>query len=123
MSGPRILLVDDSRDICAATSEVFTKLGYQADVAHNGAKALELASQNAYDVTLLDYKLPDTDGISLFGRLRRLQPEILGVFLTAYATIDMVEAAFDAGAQRVLPKPADFPELIAAVEHLVSRPV
>ena len=123
MTGPRILLVDDSKDICAATREVFTMLGYQADVAHTGGRALKLASKNVYDVTLLDYKLPDIDGITLFGRLKQIQPNILGVFLTAYATIDMVEAAFDAGAQRVLPKPADFPELIAAIENLISRPV
>jgi CheY-like chemotaxis protein len=97
-------------------------MGYSVDIAYNGEAALELVSRNQYDLALLDYQMPGMDGVELFERIREQEPDIRGVFLTAYTRIDTVFSAIDAGAFRVLSKPVDFNELLPILEELVGRP-
>jgi DNA-binding NtrC family response regulator len=66
--------------------------------------------------------MPGMDGAELFARLRQVQPELIGVFLTAYATLDTVYPAICAGIVRVLAKPANAEELLPLVaEYAGSR--
>jgi len=119
---PSLLVVDDDRANCAVISQILSGMGYAVDVAYNGEAALELVAQNQYDLALLDYQMPGMDGVELLERLREHQPDIRGVFLTAYTRIDTVFSAIDAGAFRVLSKPVDFNELLPLLEDLVGRP-
>ena len=58
----KILVVDDEVDTCANLSDILSDLGYTVDVAYDGPSALELVKQKAYDVALLDLKMPGMDG-------------------------------------------------------------
>jgi len=123
MSAPRILIVEDDRDVRVTMEHAFSGHGYEVTAAANAAGALELLAQVQIDVVLLDYRLPDTDGLDLFQRIKDRQPDVPSVVVTAYATVDMIEAALDAGVCRVLPKPVDIPEILDAVEELVGHGV
>ena len=68
-----ILVVDDEVDTCHNLSDILTDLGYRVDVAHDGISALELVRRNAYDVALLDYKMPGMDGLTLYREIKRLR--------------------------------------------------
>ena len=118
---PRILIVDDDDASCSLTAEIVREAGYDADTAGGGANALELIEQHQYDLIVLDYKMPDMDGLELFARIKQARPETAGLFLTAYATIDMIQAALGAGARRVIPKEADSKELLSVVEKIVGK--
>jgi YesN/AraC family two-component response regulator len=95
---------------------------YQVDVAYDGFSALELVEHTPYALALIDYRMPGMNGVDLYGRIRKLRPEVVGVFLTGFATIDTVYPAIQVGVQRVLAKPASFDELIEVVEEFVGRP-
>jgi DNA-binding NtrC family response regulator len=120
---PTILVVDDEVDTCRNLSDILTDLGYRVDVAHDGLSALELVKRNAYDVALLDLRMPGMDGLELFHRIRELRSGTVGIIVTAYAGTDTTERALAAGAWQVLAKPVDFSRLLAVVEQAVGQPL
>ena len=122
MAESRILVVDDDRGNCAILSQMLRSLGYDVDVAYEGQSALKLAQTNSYTLALLDYQMPEMNGVELFERMRAIQPDVVGVFLTGHATINTVYPAIDVGIDRVLAKPVDFAELLPIIEQHVGRP-
>jgi DNA-binding NtrC family response regulator len=123
MSAPRILIVEDDQDVRVTLEHAFSVHGYEVSAAATAATALELLAQVQIDVVLLDYRLPDMDGLDLHQKVKDRQPDISSVVVTAYATVDMIEAALKAGVCRVLPKPVDIPEILDAVEELIGHGV
>src|SRR5574337_855980 len=99
---PRLLVVDDEVDTCANLSDILTDLGYQVDVAYDGLSALELVKQHAYDVALLDLKMPGMDGLELYRRLKQLQSGTVAIVVTAYASSSTANAALAAGAWKIV---------------------
>lgn len=117
-----LLLVDDDVDTCRNLYDILSELGFRVDVAHDGLRALELASSTAYDVALLDFKMPGMDGLTLYRALRRLRSSTVAIIVTAFAG-STHEEALQAGAWRVLPKPVDFGGLLALVRQAVEQPL
>jgi two-component system, NtrC family, response regulator HydG len=120
---PSILVVDDEVDTCRNLSDILIDLGYRVDVAHDGPSALDLVRRNAYDLALLDLRMPGMDGLELFHRIRQLRSGTVGIIVTAYAGTDTTERALAAGACQVLAKPVDFTRLLGLVEDAVGRPL
>ena len=119
---PAILLVDDNPDACAMAAKLLWAWGYQAHIAQDGPTALNLVEKNSYGLTIIDYQMPGMNGVELFRRMRQLRPEITGVFLTGFTTIEVVYPAIEAGILHVLPKPIDFKELMPIIEQYVGAP-
>ena len=120
---PRILVVDDEVDTCANLSDILTDLGYQVDVAYDGASALELVRQHSYDVALLDLKMPGMDGLELYRRIKQLQSGTVAIVVTAYASSNTAKDALTAGAWQILSKPVDLRRLLALVGEAVEQPL
>jgi CheY-like chemotaxis protein len=118
-----ILVVDDDVDTCRNLSDILTDLDYQVDTAHDGPSALELVRKNAYDVALLDYKMPGMDGLTLYREIKRLRAGTVAIVITAYAGGTVGEEALTAGAWQILPKPVDFPRLLGLVGQAVEQPL
>ena len=115
-----ILIVDDNSDACAMAAKMLWTWEYQADIALDGFTALDLVEKNSYALAIIDYQMPGMNGVELFRRMRKLQPEIKGIFLTGFTTIDVVYPAIEAGILRVLPKPVDYEELMPLIEELMG---
>jgi two-component system response regulator HydG len=120
---PRILVVDDEVDTCANLSDILSELGYQVDVAYDGPSALELVRRTAYDVALLDLKMPGMDGLELYRRIKELRAGTVAIVVTAYASSHTAQEALSAGAWRILPKPVDFPQLMKLVDEAIEQPL
>ena len=117
---PSLLLVDDDPDACETTAELLKIAGYDIDTAPDGERALKLADKKRYWLAIIDYRMPTMNGVELFRRLRECWPDMSGIFLTGYTTLDVVYPAIEAGAVRVLPKPVNYQELIAVVEEQLA---
>src|SRR5579884_146765 len=122
-ASPSILVVDDDVDTCRNLSDILSDLGYEVETAHDGPAALELVRGRAYDVALLDFKMPGMDGLTLYREIRKVRAETVAIIVTAYAGGDTAEQALAAGAWQVLPKPVDFPRLLGLVGEAVDQPL
>jgi len=113
-----ILIVDDNADACEMAAKMIQCSGnYQVETACDGLTALELVKGHPFALAIIDYAMPGMNGVELFRRMRQIRPDIKGIFLTGFTTIDVVFPAIDAGILRVLAKPIDFDELMPVVEQ------
>jgi CheY-like chemotaxis protein len=92
------------------------------DVAYDGPGALELSRRHPYGLALLDFKLPGMDGVELYGHLKQVRADTVGVLVTGFAAHDTVRAAIGAGIRRVLPKPVDFGHLLPLIQDVAGTP-
>jgi CheY-like chemotaxis protein len=120
---PRILVVDDDRDICRNLSDILTDLDYQVDTAHDGLSALELVRQRPYDIALLDLKMPGMDGLTLYRQIKKQRAGTVSLLITGYASPATAAEALAAGAWRIVAKPVDFPELLDLVDEALGQPL
>jgi DNA-binding NtrC family response regulator len=120
---PSILVVDDDADICRNLSDILTDLGYRVDTATGGRAALELVRQRPYDVALLDLKMPDMDGLTLYREIKKLQADTVAIVVSAYASGAVTEEALNVGAWQVLPKPVDLHRLLRLVGEALDQPL
>lgn len=116
----RILVVDDDRSTREVIARFLSRDGYEVDTADDGPTALWRIAETPYDLAVLDHQMPGMTGVETFRQARQLRPDLRGVFVTAYANINTVFPAIDAGVERVLSKPPDFDELRMLVAELLA---
>ena len=103
---PTILVVDDDADTRLDMADLFGEAGYAVDTAANGDQALLKAQKQSYDLALLDLRMPGMDGLTLCRRLKKVQPGLAAMIVTAFA--DCLHAdAHEAGALHVFSKPVN----------------
>ena len=117
----RVLVVEDSAKMAGLLRRGLVEDCYAVDVAMNGIDGIWLATENAYDVVLLDVVLPDIDGFEVCRRLRAADrwPPVL--MLTARDDVSDRVRGLDSGADDYLTKPFAFDELLARLRSLVRR--
>jgi DNA-binding response OmpR family regulator len=121
--GPRLLLVEDDRDLARMLHALLVEEGYDVDVAPDGQRGLHLGLTRSYDVMLLDRGLPAIEGLDLLARLRSKGLTCPALVLSARGNpADRVEG-LDAGAEDYLGKPFDIDELLARLRGLLRRHV
>jgi OmpR-family two-component system manganese-sensing response regulator len=118
----RILLVDDETEMVDPLSRILSREGYVVDVAYDGDRGSQLASQSQYDLLILDWMLPQRSGLEICQQVRSLGNSTPVLFLTAKDTIDDRVQGLDAGADDYLVKPFELRELLARVRALLRRP-
>jgi len=117
----RVLVVEDDRDIAHLVSLNLRDDGHDVDVVHDGADGLNAASEEKYDLLVLDLMLPTIDGLELCRRVRDKEPYTLVLMLTAKSSeLDRV-VGLEMGADDYLTKPFSIRELQARVKALLRR--
>jgi DNA-binding response OmpR family regulator len=121
MGRVRILLVEDEADAAAILARGLRERSYAVDVAGDGDEALQAASDNDYDLVILDVLLPGRSGLDVCRQLREDATATPILMLTARGAVgDRVEG-LDAGADDYLVKPFELEELLARIRALLRR--
>src|SRR5262250_1398771 len=120
MSKGAILVVDDESEIREGLELLLTGEGYGVSSAETGASGLGKLEEHPFDLLLLDVSLPDRNGLEMLKEIRRRDPELSVVLITAYGSIDMARAAFKNGAMDYITKPWTNDELLAQVAQAVE---
>lgn len=117
----RVLLVEDEVNIAVALKRALTNEGFVVEVAHDGLTGQWLATENPYDIIVLDIMLPGRNGYDVLRNIRELQIWSPVLMLTAKdGEYDQTDA-FDLGADDYLSKPFSFVVLVARLRALVRR--
>lgn len=112
----KILIIEDEIGIANFLRDGLEDENYSVDIAHDGLRGLELATNRIYDLILADWMLPGISGIDITKQIRKSNKKIPIIFLTAKDTVQDTVAGLEAGANDYIKKPFQFEELLARIK-------
>ena len=119
MAAASILVVDDEQLIRWSLTSRLADEGYKVFEAETAAEALKLAREGV-DLVLLDYRLPDSDGLAVLKQIKENDPDTLVILLTAYSSVKTAVEAMRHGAYHYVNKPFDLDEIVLLVEKALE---
>ncbi len=114
---PRILVVDDDETIRTTMKAILQDEGYQVDLAATGKEAIQKTQEKAYNIALLDIRLPDMEGVELLKLLKDSVPRTRKIMVTGYPSMQNAIAALNKNADAYLLKPVDVEKLLQTVKQ------
>jgi DNA-binding NtrC family response regulator len=117
---PLLLIVDDEQHLCWVLSKVLSDAGYRVRTASQGREALRICAAEDVGVVILDYRLPDTNGIDLFQQLCSSRRSLVGLLITSYGSSQLQQAALDAGFLSYFNKPLIHQKLLECLASIAT---
>ncbi len=111
-----ILITEDEETQRSLLAGLLKKEGYAVFEAPDGATAVGIFKDTPIEIALLDYRLPDTDGLSLIKKFKEMNPEVEIIMITAFGSIENAVGALKAGASEYLTKPIDLDDLLFKIK-------
>ena len=117
----KLLFAEDDRDLPTAVTTLLKRNGYTVDTVYDGAEAVDYALEGEYDGMILDWMMPDKDGVEALREMRSKGIRTPCILLTARDAVEDRVTGLDAGADDYLPKPFNGKELLARVRAMLRR--
>ena len=121
MSQESILVVDDEEVMRDVLGQVLGRAGYDVAFAENGTRGVEMARKGSYAAAIVDVMLPEMGGLEVLEELKRIDPEMVVLMITAYASMEMAIDAIKKGAFYFVPKPFDNQQLLHIVANGLAK--
>ena len=119
--GERILLVDDEEEFLDILSERMRNRGMEVVTASSAKEALDKIEEDLFDAIILDFMMPEMNGLEAIEAIRAKKPELQVILLSGQATLEKGIEAMKLGAFDVVEKPADMETLIAKIKNAESK--
>jgi response regulator RpfG family c-di-GMP phosphodiesterase len=120
MADLRVLIVDDEESTVAICKFALQRLGMEVETALTASEALAKVRQEAFDLAVVDWLLPDGSGMALFRMMKEHLPQLVGILITGQNVADTNREALEAGFWAFLPKPFTISEFQATVERAAA---
>jgi two-component system response regulator PilR (NtrC family) len=117
----RILVVDDERSMRELLAIVLKREGHDVLLADNGRSAVEVLEREPIELLISDIRMPDMSGVEVLGAAQRINPDVIGIMITAYASTDTAVEALRLGAYDYVSKPFNVDELKLKVRKALER--
>jgi len=118
---PSLLIVDDELIVRDSLSKWFHEENYDVSVADSAAAALALLAEHRFDIALVDIKMPGSDGIELQRRMKEIDPELIVVIMTGYASVETAVNALKNGAYDYVTKPFDPDDISHTLKNALAH--
>ncbi len=116
-----VLIIDDEAAIRESLETLLEFEGYAVESAETGEQGLARLGEQPFDLVLLDFALPDRNGLEILADIRDRDPQLAVIMITAYGTVDNAVRAMQSGAANFIQKPWDNEKLLADVRAAVAR--
>ena len=120
----RVVIIDDEPLVCDTIADVLKQGGYEVDIAHNGARGIELAQESQVSAVVADVVMPNMDGLEVIQELRKVNQAVKIIAMSGggrHGNFDYLKSAARLGADKVLYKPFNTEELLDALEECLSE--
>ncbi len=116
----RILIVDDDRNICLLLEKFLSRKGFDTASAENGKSAVQYLKKNPVDLVILDFKLPDYNGVEILQKIKIINPETAVIIITGYSDVRVAVDAVKKGAFEYVTKPLQPDEILMVIQHAMG---
>ncbi len=117
----KLLIVDDELSVRDSLAKWFHEEGYQVGTAEDASGALTRMAESNWDAALVDIKMRGTDGIELQRRMHEIDPKLIVIIMTGYASVDTAVTALKNGAYDYVTKPLDPDEIAHLVKNALAH--
>ena len=120
MESISVLIVEDERMIRESLRRRLTREGMQVSEAENMTGARKLLEETDFDVALVDYRLPDGDGVTILREIKSRSPTTVAIMVTAFSTVDIAVEALRLGANDFITKPFSQDEIVVCIRRAMD---
>jgi DNA-binding NtrC family response regulator len=121
MEKAKLLVAEDEKTQRDLLEGFLKKEGFSVEAVANGREVLQRLQGDFFDIVLVDYKMPELDGLQTLREIRKLYPDLPVVMMTAYGTVETAVASMKEGALDYLTKPIDLDELLLMLQKVIER--
>jgi DNA-binding NtrC family response regulator len=117
----RILIIDDDENIRKVLQTILEDEGYQVETAETAKQGIEKSEKSFYNLSLIDVRLPDMEGIELLTKLRETKPKMRKIIVTGYPTLQNAVSAVNNGADGYVLKPFDVEKILVTIKEQLQK--
>jgi DNA-binding NtrC family response regulator len=117
---PRILIVEDDEAARLSLKASLEAENMFVEAVENGANAENMIKYSSFDVVIVDYRLPDIDGLNLIKKMKLIVPDIMTLVVTAHTSVEIAVDAMRMGAYDYMSKPLDISNLVSTIYTILS---
>ena len=117
----KLLIAEDEKAQREMLEGFLVQQGFSVSSVDSGKLAMEAIRRRPFDLVFLDYKMPQMNGLETLKEMKKINPEVAVIMMTAYGTIETAVESMKAGASDYLTKPIDFDELLLLIEKVSEK--
>jgi two-component system response regulator PilR (NtrC family) len=114
-----VLIIEDDEEMRSLLKDFFVEEGLETDSVSNGYDAFGMLVKKPFDLVITDIRMPGLTGLDILPRIKKIQPEVAIIVITAFGTEEARRKAFERGANAYLEKPIHFQELRGLIHDVI----
>jgi len=116
-----IIIIDEDESTCKSLALILKKQGYEVETVGTGYEVLEKVKKRDFNLAILNFKLPDIDGVELLAPLKKMRPFMDIIMITAYSSLETVIRALNEGASAYIMKPMEIDDILNKIINIFEK--